>query len=272
LLSQAGKQINEIKEAKGINKFSKLEDLITWVEKKIDAIGDVFEALLDFNIAGVKAAFARLFGLDDTKKTVVDAAKNIEEKAKEKAAEVKPMTADQLKVYEQQFSEHLEKKFGLEMTPEKKAKLKEILKTRAHDMQIAAKDAYENKTLLIGDVLFKSVTSSVGFLYDLVDAGIIPVSHIFVNFVDSGVRTIQLSLGALGLGTDISLGEFSMDAFGQEISKLSSAQKGLLLGLIYRQGGLAIQMFGNITYHVASLLTLPFDSPEYVSSFKVFWE
>ncbi|MDQ1344198.1 MAG: hypothetical protein QG650_918 [Patescibacteria group bacterium] len=196
----------------------------------IEWIKNIFRAIVGFFAPD---AAKKLFG-DGKEEGVTTADKKAETAAAAKEAPLEKALGERKK----RFMETLSREYHVDFTdPAKNRKFETIWKKYMDDSKGTAKDLAENfrddKTYHLADYPLRYGKDSLSFVYELVDAGIIPKDAIRMWFVDGTKKTVAfgLSIGKelISLnGVEEVLGQLSVEELGKKYSEMGSNEKQLL--------------------------------------------
>ncbi|MDD3145209.1 MAG: hypothetical protein PHV23_03815 [Candidatus Gracilibacteria bacterium] len=152
------------------------------------------------------------------------------------------------------LKKEIKEKYNIELDQNKLLKLRELVEkntTISKDTIGLFYEIGEKKEFKIKDFFGPGLEAGINtssLMIGLLINGIIPISAFGMDFAKAGTDMIRFSIDALGVGSSISI-----DNFNKSIEGMNESEKAILIGLLYRKGGLFLNMVGSISESVSRL-------------------
>ncbi|MCD5385145.1 hypothetical protein LRZ95_00590, partial [Candidatus Gracilibacteria bacterium] len=169
-----------------------------------------------------------------------------------KPEQIEKIKIDAQKRIVQSITKEISSKYSIKLEGDKLKKLEQLVKenTTLSDESIGKFiEINNNQEIRINDLfgpLFEAIINSTALLIGLLTENIIPISAFGLEFADASGEVIKLSASALGISDKISI-----DTFNKSVENMSETEKALIVGLLYRKGGLLLNIIGSISETVS---------------------
>ncbi|MDD2871487.1 MAG: hypothetical protein PHS49_05860 [Candidatus Gracilibacteria bacterium] len=154
-----------------------------------------------------------------------------------------------------EIQEEIEKKYDKSLDDGQVIELRRLIETKLkignNNIERLEQRIIKDNQIQVKDVmpiLSEIGASSVSFIIGLVTSNIISASDIALEIAYKGVNVMKLSIGALGLSETINIENIYKDFDG-----LGDTEKAVLIGLLYRKGGIFLNLVGNLSAGISRL-------------------